>query len=924
MPLLTQIYKRDGRLVDFTSDKIKLAVSKAFIEINGSVDEEVLVNIVTEVVSFLEVSFNTDRLPSVEDVQNAVENILMKNEYFSVAKAYIIYRYEHSKIRQQEKVEVQEKIATQSLSVKKRDGRTELFDKNKLKKTLEYFIKDLDGVINQEILLKETDSNLYDGITSEEISDALVFATRSQIEKDPAYSKLASRLLGDIIFKQVVGREKVDYSKFESQYRQAFIDNIKTIVEAGRGDKRLLDFDLEEMAQQLRPERDDLLVYLGLQVLEDRYLLSDPVSKRLWETPQAFWMRVAMGLAIAEPEKTARAKEFYEVISTLRFVPSTPTLFHSGTMHPQLSSCYLTTVDDSLDHIFKCIGDNAQMSKWSGGVANDWSYLRATGALIKGTGVESQGVIPFLKIANDTTVAINRSGRRRGATCAYLETWHYDIEDFLELRKNTGDERRRTHDMNTSNWIPDLFMQRVQADGYWSLFSPEEVPELHDLYGRAFTDKYVFYEAQAEIGKIALYKKIKARDLWKKMVGMLFETGHPWITFKDACNVRSPQDHVGVVHNSNLCTEITLNTSFEETAVCNLGSVNLPKHVVGGKLDETLIKETVMVAMRMLDNVIDINFYPTVEGKNSNLKHRPVGLGIMGFQDALYLQDINFDSDAAIEFADYSMEVISYWSIMTSTELAKERGQYQSFKGSKWDRGILPIDTIDLLEKERGQEIPVARTAKMDWEPVRQAIKENGMRNSNCMALAPTATISNIAGSFPSIEPIYKNIYVKSNMSGEFTVVNPYLVEDLKRINLWTEDTIQQLKIAEGNIANLEFIPLTIRNKYKETFAIDAVWLIRAAAYRGKWIDQSQSLNIFFNGTSGKKLMEIYEYAWKLGVKTTYYLRTLGATSIEKSTTVLSKSTVAETAPTTVTEPQSEVTPIKLCKINDPTCEACQ
>lgn len=925
MSLILQIYKRDGRLVNFDADKIKRAIGKAFIEVQGSVNEDVLVSIVSQVSSELEANFNNDRLPAVEDVQNLVEMILMKNDFYVVAKAYIIYRYEHSKIRDQAIEEVLEKIATQSLSVKKRDGQIQSFDQEKLKKSIEFFIKDLATVVDSDSLIHQAESNLYDGIESKEISQALVLSARSHIEKDPAYSKLASRLLNDIIFKQVVGRDKIDYEKYEEQYRQAFIDNIKTVVASGRADDRLLSFNLEELASYLRPERDDLLVYLGLQVLEDRYFLRDPISKRLWETPQAFWMRVAMGLAILESDKNRRAKEFYEIMSTLRFVPSTPTLFHSGTKHPQLSSCYLTTVDDSLSHIFKCFGDDAQMSKWSGGVANDWSYLRATGALIKGTGVESQGVIPFLKIANDITVAINRSGRRRGATCAYLETWHYDIEDFLELRKNTGDERRRTHDMNTANWIPDLFMQRVQADGSWSLFSPEEVSDLHDLYGRAFTDRYVYYEAQAEAGKMAIHKKIKARDLWKKMIGMLFETGHPWITFKDACNVRSPQDHVGVIHSSNLCTEITLNTSFEETAVCNLGSVNLSKHIFGGRLDESLIKETVTVGMRMLDNVIDVNFYPTIEGKNSNLKHRPVGLGIMGFQDALYMQNINFDSEVAVEFADYSMEVISYWAIMGSSELARERGHYQSFKGSKWDRGLLPVDTIDLLEKERGQEIPVARTVRLDWDVVREKIKTHGMRNSNCMALAPTATISNIAGCFPTIEPIYKNIYVKSNMSGEFTVVNPYLVEDLKALNMWNENTIAQLKVAEGNISKIDFIPVSLRNKYKETFEIDPIWLIRSAAYRGKWIDQSQSLNIFFNGTSGKKLMEIYEYAWKLGVKTTYYLRTLGATSIEKSTTTLTKSSASQLAQAVVASSLLEpVAEVKLCKINDPSCESCQ
>lgn len=925
MTLVLQIYKRDGRLVNFDADKIKTALSKAFIEVQGSIADETLVLVVEQIVNDVTVKYNQEKVPTVEDIQNIVEMVLMKNNYYSVAKAYIIYRYEHTKIRLEAKKEVLQKIASHSLSVKKRNGQIESFDRAKLEKSTQHFIRDLQGTIDVDSVIRYAQTNLYDGIESKQISQALVLSARSHIEKDPAYSKLASRLLNDVIFKQVVGPEKVDYQQYEQQYKQAFKDNVKAMVDGERIDDRLLSFNLDELADYLRPERDDLLAYLGLQVLEDRYFLRQSVTKRLWETPQAFWMRVAMGLAILESDKNRRAKEFYDMISTLRFVPSTPTLFHSGTKHPQLSSCYLTTVDDSLSHIFKCFGDNAQMSKWSGGVANDWSYLRATGAQIKGTGVESQGVIPFLKIANDITVAINRSGRRRGATCAYLETWHYDIEDFLELRKNTGDERRRTHDMNTANWIPDLFMQRVLSDGNWTLFSPEEVSDLHDLYGKAFTDRYVYYEQQVEVGKIVIYKKLKARDLWKKIIAMLFETGHPWITFKDACNIRSPQDHVGVIHNSNLCTEITLNTSFEETAVCNLGSINLAKHITGGKLDEALVKETVTIGMRMLDNVIDLNFYPTIEGKNSNLKHRPVGLGVMGFQDALYLQNINFDSEASVEFADYSMEVISYWTIMSSSELARERGQYQTFKGSKWDRGLLPVDTIELLEKERGQEIPVALTRRLDWQVVREKIKTHGMRNSNCMALAPTATISNIAGCVPTIEPIYKNIYVKSNMSGEFTVVNPYLVDDLKALNLWNENTIQHIKIAEGNISKIDFIPQNIRNKYKETFEIDPVWLIKAAAYRGKWVDQSQSLNIFFNGTSGKKLMEIYEYAWKLGIKTTYYLRTLGATSIEKSTTALTNSTINQPPITPVIKQESElVPPVKLCKINDPSCESCQ
>jgi ribonucleoside-diphosphate reductase alpha chain len=633
-------------------------------------------------------------------------------------------------------------------------------------------------------------------------------------------------------------------------------------------------------------------------------------------------------------------------------------------------------VEDSLDHIFKCIGDNAQLSKWSGGLGNDWTNLRGIGSLIKGTGVESQGIIPFLKIANDTTVAINRSGRRRGATCAYLEVWHWDIEDFLELRKNTGDERRRTHDMNIASWIPDLFMKRVKEDGDWTLFSPDETPDLHHIYGKKFEDKYKYYEKSAEEGKIRLFKKMPAKDLWRKMITMLFETGHPWVTFKDACNIRSPQDHAGVIHSSNLCTEITLNTSAEETAVCNLGSVNLAKHIKDKKLDVDLIKDTVTAAMRMLDNVIDLNYYPTVEAKNSNLKHRPVGLGIMGFQDALYLQDINFDSEDCVKFADYSLEVVSYYALLASSELAKERGVYKSFSGSKWDRGILPLDTLDLLEKERGLKIDVARATTLNWEVVRQAIKNNGMRNSNCLAMAPTATISNIAGCVPTIEPIYKNIYSKANQSGDFVVINPYLVEDLKKLNLWDYEMLGKIKYHDGGIADITEIPKQLKEKYKEVFEIDPHWLLKAAAYRGKWIDQSQSLNIFFRGSSGKQLSELYQYAWEMGLKTTYYLRTLAASQVEKSTVnttdfgvthkrdfsslpVAVKTMAAELLPkqqemepayaASAAKIEMSVSPapepvrpepalkdaaftsiksilenVKLCKINDPDCEACQ
>lgn len=650
-----------------------------------------------------------------------------------------------------------------------------------------------------------------------------------------------------------------------------------------------------------------------------------------------------MGLAFNENNKEARAIEFYNVLSKMQFVSSTPTLFHSGTPHPQLSSCYLTTVSDDLSHIFKCIGDNAQLSKWSGGLGNDWTNIRGTGSHIKSTNVESQGVVPFLKIANDVTVAINRSGKRRGATCAYLETWHLDIEDFLDLRRNTGDDRRRTHDMNTSNWIPDLFMKRVEADDDWTLFSPEEVGDLHDSFGKKFEDLYINYERMTNTGEIKKFKKIPAKELWRKMLTRLFETGHPWITFKDPCNLRSPQDHVGVVHSSNLCTEITLNTSAEETAVCNLGSVNLSKHVTeDGKLDRELLEETINTAMRMLDNVVDLNFYPTTEAKNSNMKHRPIGLGIMGLQDALFKLDLPFDSQKALNFSDQLMEQISFHAISASSDLAKERGAYESFKGSKWDRGIFPLDSLTLLEEQRGQNIDVNKITSLDWEGLKAKVKENGMRNSNTMAIAPTATISNIAGCYPCIEPIYKNIYVKANMSGEFTVVNNYLINDLKALNLWSKDMLDKIKYFDGNLDHIEELPEDIKNKYKEAFSIDPVVLLKHTSVRGKWIDQSQSHNVFMQGVSGKKLSEIYTAAWKLGLKTTYYLRTLAASQIEKSTLDANKfgytqkreyKKVEEGAAVeeqqsvnnkseSTEAPGSEVA--SACSIMDPDCEACQ
>lgn len=882
---LVQIKKRSGEVVDFDSTKIEIAISKAYVDVNFKTNQTLTREIAKAVIMDLDTTF-AGRVPSVEDVQNTVERKLMEKGLFEVAKSYIIYRYEHTKERQAKKEEILQKADANQLMITKRSGQKEPFSLEKLQKSLEVIVGEYAADVDVATVVNQVRLELYEDITTAEIERALIMVLRAYTEKDPAYSFVAARALANKIYKEVIGADKIDFSPavLESQMRQTFIEKIRESVSMGRLDPRMLTFNLEYVASELVLERDNLLNYLAVQTLYDRYLTKNPHTKQVLETPQMFWMRVAMGVALNENDKEARAVEFYRITSTLHFVPSSPTLFHSGTIHSQLSSCYLTTIEDDLHHIFKSIGDNAQMSKWAGGVANDWSKLRGTGALIKNTGVESQGVIPFLKIANDTTVAINRSGRRRGATCAYLETWHWDIEDFLELRKNTGDDRRRTHDMNTANWVPDLFMQRVKEGGMWSLFSPDETPDLHEIYGEEFKKRYEQYEQRGLAGGLKLFRQLPAKDLWKKMLTMLFETGHPWVTFKDPSNIRSPQDHTGVVHSSNLCTEITLNTSAEETAVCNLGSVNLARHIRKGELDIEKIQYTVSIAMRMLDNVIDLNFYPTIEGKNSNMKHRPVGLGVMGFQDALYQMNIKFDSEEMVQLADYSQEAISYYAILASTQLAKERGAYASFRGSKWDRGILPVDTIALLERARGTEIPVSREAKMDWSVVREAIKEHGMRNSNTMAIAPTATISNISGAIPSIEPIYKNIYVKSNISGDFVVVNHYLVKDLKERGLWNDDMLTKLKFYDGRVTEIPEVPQDIKEKYKEVFEVDARWLIKAAAYRGKWIDQSQSLNIFYAGTSGKDINDIYLYAWDMGVKTTYYLRSLAASQVEKST----------------------------------------
>jgi ribonucleoside-diphosphate reductase alpha chain len=822
-------------------------------------------------------------------------------------------------------------------SVIKPDGVKEAVSEKRLRQTIGWACLGYENLVDVELILSETLKNVFDGITPNGIADALILATTSFIERDPAYSKIAVRLQLKKLFRQVT-HSSIARIDSEQVYRKAFVTSITTAIDLQLLDKRLADFDLEYLAQHLVVERDNLFDYMGVNTLYKRYFLK--YESRHIELAQAFWMRVAMGLAYNESDKNKAAVEFYHVMSSLYYVPSTPTLLHSGLLRPQLSSCFLSTVEDDLINIFKSYSDSAQLAKWSGGVAVDWSNIRACGAMVDSIKTESQGVLPFLKINNDVVAAINRSGKRRSAAVVYLETWHLEIEDFIDLRKNTGDERRRTHDINTANWIPDLFMKRVLADAQWTLFSPEETPDLHHLYGKAFEKRYVEYEEMVKLNAVKMHKTMPARDLWRKMLSRLFETGHPWITFKDPCNVRSPQDHVGVVHSSNLCTEITLNTSAEEIAVCNLGSINLAYHVADGKLDEEKMSKTVAIAVRMLDNVIDINYYPVNEAQTSNMRHRPVGLGLMGFQDLLYQVGINFASHEAITYSDEVMELVAYHAILTSSQLAKERGAYASYKGSKWDRNIFPQDTIDLLEKERGMPIDVKRSGKRDWSPVRKHVEDFGMRNSNVMAIAPTATIANISGVFPSIEPIYKNIYVKTNMSGEFTVVNTYLINDLKAQGLWDQDMLELLKYYDGSVQMIDAISQELKDKYKESFEIDPLHLINITAARGQWVDQSISHNVFMRGVSGKMLNDIYIAAWQAGLKTTYYLRTLGASQIEKASldankfgftqkrvykTMETAASVVDVIEKDVISSDDDIVAGKACSISaDPECEVCQ
>jgi len=816
-----------------------------------------------------------------------------------------------------------------SFTVVKRSEEKQSFSIGKIKNLLQHACRGVEDLIDTQAILKELEKNIYTGITTQELEKAVILSSLPFIEQDPAYGVVAKRLLLASLYKEVFESSSNEETR-ELFYKQGFGGYLKQGVEAKVVDERLVnEFDVARLAAFIKPERDQDFTYMGMQTIYEKYLLQ--VRGKRIELPQYFWMRIAMGVALGEnaEERTEKACQFYELISQFRFVPGTPTLLHAGTTRPQLSSCYITMVEDDLEHIFKCLGDNAQLSKYSGGVANDWTSMRATGSLIKSIDVHSQGVVPFLKLVNDVTAVINRSGKRRGATCVYLETWHLDIEDFLDLRRNTGDERRRAHDINTANWVPDLFMKRVERDADWTLFSPSDVTDLHDLYGAAFEERYHYYEQLAADGALTQYKTISAKKLWKKMLTRLFETGHPWMTFKDAFNVRSPQDHAGVIHSTNLCTEIGLNTSAEETAVCNLGSVNLAQHISDGALNEEKLSETITLAMNMLDNVVDVNFYPTKEAQVANMRHRPVGLGMMGLQDAIFKCGLSFGDEKARQFCDEVMETVSYYAIYGSSLLAKKRGAYQSYKGSKWDRNIFPVDTLDLLEQERGEPILVDRTERKDWSIVREHVKKYGMRNSNTMAIAPTATIANISGCMPCIEPMYKNLYVKANQQGEFTVINTFLVQDLKDRGLWTQDIKQKLKYYDGSIQNIAEIPDELKRKHVTAFEIDPEWLIELAAVRSKWLDQSQSHNVFMQGVSGKKLNDTYFRAWRSGMKSTYYLRSLGATQIEKSTLDAKKFGFTQkreykNLDSTKTESDSMLGTVKACSIENPDCESCQ
>lgn len=933
-----QVIKRTGEIATFNAEKISVAIGKAFLAVEGQqgADSSRIHDRIEQLTEMVLNTFNR-RLPSggtihIEEIQDQVELALMRTGEQKVARAYVIYREQRATARQQAGANHHP-----TLQITDANGQLQPLDLSALTATIETASAGLEG-IDVQAIVDETVKNLYNGVKESDIATTMMMATRTRIEQEPNYTYVTARLLCNELVGTGLEFLGLATDTLESDALEPFL---KKGIELDLLSPDLLNFDLAKLSAAIQPERSNQFTYLGLQTLFDRYFIHSNGVR--FELPQLFFMRVSMGLALNEENKEDRAIEFYNLLSSFDYMASTPTLFNSGTLRPQLSSCYLTTIGDDLYDIYGAMRDNAMLSKWAGGLGNDWTPVRALNSYIKGTNGKSQGVVPFLKVANDTAVAVNQGGKRKGAVCAYLETWHLDIEEFLELRKNTGDDRRRTHDMNTANWVPDLFMQRVFEDAEWTLFTPSEVPDLHDLTGAEFAERYTHYEAVAKEQNL-LHKKVRAKDLWRKMLSMLFETGHPWITFKDVCNLRSPQQHVGVVHSSNLCTEITLNTSQDEIAVCNLGSINLVQHVQGGVLDREKLARTIKTAVRMLDNVIDINYYAVPQAKNSNLKHRPVGMGIMGFQDALYEMGIAYGSDAAVDFADESMEVISYYAIQTSSDLALERGAYSTFKGSLWDQGILPIDSLELVAKSRPERMfEVDRTQRLDWDSLRAKVQKDGMRNSNVMAIAPTATISNICGVSQSIEPTFQNLYVKSNLSGEFTVINPYLVRALKERGLWDTVMVNDLKHFEGSVQKIARIPEELKAIFATAFEVDTRWIVDAASRRQKWIDQAQSLNLYIAGANGKKLDITYKMAWLRGLKTTYYLRALGATSAEKSTintgalnavkpasveapVVAAQAVVVEKKPDVqVEEDFATAAPVPLaCSIDNPDCEACQ
>ena len=944
--MLYKVIRRNGSVVGFEPSKITVAMTKAYLAAHGnqsaaSARARELTQSLTDAVlrALMRVKPEGGAI-HIEEIQDQVELSLMRSGEHEVARAYVLYREKRAQERAAQHKNARHADQESILHVVE-DGVRKPLDLLRLRELIKSSCDGLHGAADADLILKATLKDLYDGVSAKEVRKCLILAARQYIEKDPAYSFVTARLLLDSIRFEVLGHEATQ-AEMATQYGEYFPRFIRHGVQIGLLNPELEQYDLERLGAALDHGRDFKFGFLGLQTLYDRYFLIDRHTTgasggRRFELPQAFFMRVAMGLALNETDREARAIEFYQLLSSFDFMSSTPTLFNSGTHRSQLSSCYLTTVADDLDGIYEAIKENALLSKFAGGLGNDWTPVRAMGSHIKGTNGESQGVVPFLKVVNDTAVAVNQGGKRKGAVCTYLESWHLDIEEFLELRKNTGDDRRRTHDMNTANWVPDLFMKRVMENGTWTLFSPADVPDLHDLYGRAFENRYVEYEARAARGDLKLHKTVQATALWRKMLTMLFETGHPWITFKDPCNVRSPQQHVGVVHSSNLCTEITLNTSDSEIAVCNLGSVNLVNHMVQRDghyvLDHAKLKRTVSTAMRMLDNVIDINYYAVKKARSSNLRHRPVGLGIMGFQDALHMMRVPYASANAIEFADRSMEAVCYYAYWASSELAEERGRYSSYKGSLWDRGILPHESLALLAEARGGYVEVDSSITMDWDALKERIALHGMRNSNCVAIAPTATISNIIGVSACIEPNYENLFVKSNLSGEFTVINEHLVDDLKARGLWDEVMIADLKYFDGALGKIDRIPEDLKANYATAFEMDPSWLVEAASRRQKWIDQAQSLNIYMAGVSGKRLDDLYKLAWKRGLKTTYYLRSLAATSAEKSTgrggelnAVPSDGLIAAHAAAAGVSGDAALpaTDVKFCSIDNPDCEACQ